>query len=432
MNAALQSISLVSRISIYCCFLSLATLFATLRAAYALTGRAGIKRLCEKYPQSQTRIESWIPRWNLLRISLLLWAVLMNVATIVSSLMLFISTREAWLWLEVTGISAFSTLILTLMLYILPQALSEGFSDRISVLFLPMTTLLSLLSIPVAWPLAKLEEKLKKRMITASDDEDRPTPEEAIRSLVDEKANLDLEEEERDIIRSVFEFGETVVREIMVPRVAVEGIEDTGTIDQCTANIHESHHSRYPVFHESLDDIRGSVHVKDILHSLALKKGSQRITSITKTIPFVPESMPINDLLQLLRAEQSQMAVVVDEYGGTAGMVTMEDIIEELVGDIQDEYDVDEGSAIHRLSDGSSIINARMPADEVNDVLSIHIPLSEEYDSIGGFACSALGHIPRPGETVDGSDFQLTIQSATEKQILSVRVQPHHTAAGPA
>jgi len=422
--------SLKYHIAAYIVLLVLASVFATLRAAYTITGRAGAERLRERFPHAKNRITYWAPRWDRLRITLLLWAVLMNAASVTSALMLVIKPGMPWNWLEISGILLLTTLLLTITLNILPQALSAGYADRISILFLPLTALFSWIVWPIAWPLAKLEKRLRKRIISVSDEDDRPTLEDSVRSLVGKQDNKDLEEEEREIIRSVFEFGETVTREIMVPRVDMEGIEDVETIEQCVKHIIHSRYSRFPIFHENLDDIKGCIHVRDILCGLRQNKGSQRIVNVAKAIPFVPESMPINDLLQLLRAEQSQMAIIVDEYGGTAGLVTMEDIIEELVGEIQDEYDDESEKKIKRLSDGSVIIDARMPVDEINDRLNMNIPTSDEYDSIAGFVTCELGRIPRPGEVLEKTEFTITVQSADARRIHSIRLhstqEPFH------
>ena len=144
-----------------------------------------------------------------------------------------------------------------------------------------------------------------------------------------------------------------------------------------------------------------------------------------KRIDFVPETMPLNDLLQLMKESRSQMVLVVDEYGGTEGLVTMEDVIEELVGEIEDEYDLAEND-FHRRSDGSIMVKARMPIDELNEVLDATLPESEEYDSLGGYVYAALGRIPKVGETLDVPGYTLRIHAATHRQIQVVQLIPRH------
>ncbi|HSR88216.1 MAG TPA: hemolysin family protein, partial [Pontiella sp.] len=238
----------------------------------------------------------------------------------------------------------------------------------------------------------------------------------------------ELEEEEREIIRSVFEFGETVAREIMTPRIDISGIKDTLNVDQCISQIKESRHSRFPVYHENIDDVVGVVHVKDLLRLVAESKGETPITQLAKRIDFVPETMPLNDLLQLMKKSRSQIVLVVDEYGGTEGLVTMEDVIEELVGEIEDEYDLEE-KEYHRRPDGSIMVKARMPIDELNEALDARLPESEEYDSLGGYVYSELGRIPKIGETLEASGYTLRVHAATQRQIEIIHMIPLRPAS---
>jgi len=261
-----------------------------------------------------------------------------------------------------------------------------------------------------------------------AEEEDRPTREEATLSMVSPDQESDLQAEEKQIIRSALEFGDTVTREIMTPRVDIIGLEDSTIVGEAIAVIKRSGRSRFPVFHEHLDDILGVVHVKDLLVLLGEGKESVPVITAAKPVPFVPESMPISDLLQLLRSRQAQLAIVVDEYGGTSGLVTIEDILEELVGEIHDEYDVREVEA-RRLPDGSVVMSARTPVSAANRLSGVNIPEGDDYDSVGGYIFSVLGYIPKAGETVEGDDFTITVQAADQRQIHLVRITPREDAA---
>ncbi len=407
----------------FACLTSLlfGALFATLRSAFTLSGRVGTQRLAERYPKVSAKLETWRPRWGVLRATLLIFSMIMEVSAIAFGLIALAPAGQTVSMTELAGVFLI-LLIFTFTLEVLPLALSESYADRLTILFFSPVTALAYVTWPLAWPLSRIDRYLRRRLMSQSDEEDRPTPEDAIMHLVEKPETMDLEEEEAEIIRSVFEFGETITREIMTPRVDMIGLEDTLTISECIAQIKTSPQSRFPVFHESMDDIQGVVHVKDLLRQVSDGQETQRAMHVAKTVPFVPESMPINDLLQLLRTEQAQIAVVVDEYGGTAGLVTVEDVIEELVGEIQDEYDADE-KHVSRLSDGSAILSARVPVEDANELLDIHVPESEEYDSLGGYVFHALGRIPRPGETMDGSDFLITVQTASARRLETLRIQ---------
>ncbi|RKX33406.1 MAG: hypothetical protein DRP22_00345 [Verrucomicrobia bacterium] len=409
--------------------LAAAMFFAALFRAYTHTGRAQADRLAEQYPAIRRKVEFWAPRWEELCASLQLLMVTSRLLFILSTALLLLRTGVS---LPILLGAVVALILLSLfLLELVPDALAIAFSDRISARTLPLISLLAVFIRPVAWPLARAARVLRHAVSSGAEEEDRPTHEEAILSMVGPDQDSDLEAEEKKIIRSALEFGDTVAREIMTPRVDVIGLEDSTRISEAVPIIRRTGRSRYPVFHEDLDDILGVVHVKDLLVLLGESKGSSPVISAVKPVPFVPESMPISDLLQLLRSQQVQLAVVVDEYGGTSGVVTIEDILEELVGEIHDEYDVRE-AAVRHLPDGSVVISARTPVSEANTIAAVHIPEGEDYDSVGGYIFSVLGRIPRAGETVDGEDFTLTVQAADQRQIHLVRITPKHPVASAA
>jgi putative hemolysin len=315
------------------------------------------------------------------------------------------------------------SLVYMLVARIIPHVLSESYADRISLAVLPLVGIFTWVLYAFVWPLQLIEDRLLHHAMSSSDDEDRPSTEDEIKSLIAETDAEELEEEEREIIRSVFEFGDTVAREIMTPRIDISGIKDTLTVAECIDQIKESRHSRFPVYHENIDDVVGVVHVKDLLRLMAENRAKTPISQLAKRIDFVPETMPLNDLLQLMKKSRSQIVLVVDEYGGTEGLVTMEDVIEELVGDIEDEYDLEEKEFLQR-PDGSIMVTARMPIDELNEALDAKLPESEEYDSLGGFIFSKLGRIPQTGETLESSGYTLRVHSATQRQIQIIHMIP--------
>ncbi|HKL20282.1 MAG TPA: hemolysin family protein, partial [Tichowtungia sp.] len=244
-----------------------------------------------------------------------------------------------------------------------------------------------------------------------------------IMTLVDESHEDELEAGERDIIRSVFEFGETVVREIMTPRVDIEGLRSDATVDECIDKVKNSRHSRFPVYNETIDNISGVIHVKDLLRLVAHDQKDRSVADIIKKMNIVPETMPINDLLKQMQVQSLQMAVVVDEYGGTAGIVCMEDIIEELVGEIRDEYDLAEKD-IQKRPDGSVLVKAGLAVDDLNEELKLNIPESEEYNSLGGFVLSELGTIPRAGQKLTVGKLEIIVQHASPRRIHTLLLKP--------
>lgn len=404
--------------------LLLGALFATLYSAFHVAEEAGTKRLREKYPRVEKKLAYWETRWGLLRGALLICSMIMQVVAIAFMVIAFSPGMDGRPFLFAVALLMLAyALVLTWDL--LPRALSESYADRLTILFLPVIGVLTKLLFPLVRPLSGLEKRLRTSIKTGSDEEDRPSPEDEIISVVDQADAEELEEEERELIRSVFEFGETVTREIMTPRVEVESIEMGYTVDEAISRIWESAHSRFPVLKETMDDIQGIVHVKDLLRLSSQHKGHEPLRGVVKKATYVPESMPINDLLKLMRSEHTHLAIVVDEYGGTSGVVTLEDILEELVGDIRDEYDV-ENETLQRLSDGSIVLEARTPVYKVNKLLDIDIPESEEYESIGGYIFDRLERIPRPGEIVEDRTYAITVQTANARKVHTVRVAKKH------
>jgi len=401
--------------------LLLSSIFETLLNSYTITGEAGIGRLTEKFPQRKVKWDYWEPRWLRLHATLLTLAVVTKTLAITTFALSAIALYPENKIISISVVIAF-LLSFIIFLKLLPKVLSEHFADKFTASSLNAVALLTQLLFFISIPIAQLEKLLMTRADASSDDEDSPSVEDEILSLVEQSDDEELEEEELDIIRNVFEFGETVTREIMTPRVDIVALENELSIDQAIREAKDSAHSRFPVFHDTIDDILGNIHVKELMRHLSEGHGDKLINELIKSKPiFIPESMPINDLLQLLKKQQSQIAFVVDEYGGTAGLVTIEDILEELVGEIEDEFDEQEDK-VTKLSDGSIVVDARLPIDDVNEILAIEIPESEEYDSIGGYIFHELGRIPVNGELYKGADHEITIKSATPRQLQKLRV----------
>ncbi len=399
--------------------LLLAGLLASIFTSLRFTGNAGLPRLIERDGRQTKRLQFWQHRWGLLCKTARLLLTLSALSTFI---LFYRALQDCALWFMLPSLFLLS-LFYMLVARIIPHVLSESYADRISLAALPGIGTLTLLMYLFVWPLQFIEDRLLHHAMSTSDEEDRPSPEDEIKSLIEETDEEDLEEEEREIIRSVFEFGETVTREIMTPRIDISGLKDSLTVSQCIEQVKESCHSRFPVYHENIDDVVGMVHVKDLLKLCAGNEGETAINQLVKNIDFVPETMPINDLMQLMKKTHSQLVLVVDEYGGTEGLVSMEDIIEELVGEIEDEYDLKE-KELHHRTDGSVMVQARMPIYNLNEELKAKLPESDEYDSLGGYIFSELGRIPVAGETLEAPGYTLNIHSATPRQILVVHMIP--------
>lgn len=393
--------------------------WAVLFAVFRETGNAGVLRLTEKKPQAKASLEHWSSHWNLLRTTLRFCLTLFEITAIYFAFHAF----NFPLAIEWVGLMLVMTPLYLIFIRVIPFVMAESYADRLSLFFLPLVIALTRLLTPVVWPIYAMERGLLARALSSADEDDRPTPEEEIMTLVDEADEEELKEEEREIIRSVFEFGDTVVREIMTPRVDIEGLRAGSTVAECIEKIQRSAHSRFPVYDETIDNISGVVHVKDLLRFFVNGEENKPVAEAVKPLSAVPETMPINDLLRQMRTQHFHMALVVDEYGGTAGVVCMGDLIEELIGEIRDEYDHTEKD-IQKRPDGSVLVNASLAVADLNEELDLKIPESDEYDSIGGYVLNELGTIPPADTKVPAPGLEITVQNATPRRIHTLLLTP--------
>ncbi|HVV10618.1 MAG TPA: hemolysin family protein [Amycolatopsis sp.] len=216
-------------------------------------------------------------------------------------------------------------------------------------------------------------------------------------------------------------FGDRTAEELMTPRVRVESLHTEDTIDDLIAISRSTGFSRFPVYREDLDDVQGAVHVKQAFAAAADERATVRIGSVMRPVPTVPESLPGDALLSRLRDSRFQIAIVVDEYGGTAGLVTLEDVVEEIIGDVRDEHDEGEEPAARRLDQDTWLVSGQLRADEIRDVSGFRMP-EGDYETIAGLLLERLGRIPAGGESIDVDGWRLTVRTMDRHRIAEVGV----------
>ncbi len=234
----------------------------------------------------------------------------------------------------------------------------------------------------------------------------------------------ELEKEEREMINSIFEFGDTIVREIMIPRTDMVCISHETTIEEIIKLIKDRGHTRIPVYQGSIDKIKGIINAKDLLPLISNVTKDVDILKLARPCLFVPEAKKIDDLLRLFQKERQHMAVVVDEYGGTSGLVTLEDVIEEIVGDIRDEYD-QEQSLYRKIDDFHYIINAKIDVESLNNIIDIDIPIQDDYDTLGGFILEMTGSVPHEKDVIRYRNFELSMEKVEQNRIVWVKLTKH-------
>lgn len=278
---------------------------------------------------------------------------------------------------------------------------------------------LSIAMAPVVWVLARSTDVVARLLGVKGRGGKPGVTEEEIKLLVTEQGTL-LEEEKR-MIREVFELGDTVVREIMVPRVDAEMLEDSLTVGEALPVFQKTGFSRMPVFHEDQDSVVGVALLKDLVEPVAAGRADDLLAEYIRAPFFIPETKPILDLLSEMRMTHNHMAVVVDEHGGTAGIVTIEDIVEEIVGEISDEFDR-EHRFISQVGPERWIVDGRLSAEEAREELGIAVPESEEYETLAGWVLMELGHIPHSGEWVNAGDTVVRVLGVRRRRVARLLV----------
>ena len=228
-----------------------------------------------------------------------------------------------------------------------------------------------------------------------------------------------IEREERRLLQSIVDFGDTLVREVMTPRPDIVAIPSGATLDELRALFREQEYSRIPVYEENLDNILGVVFVKDLIMLGDEATGSPPIVSLMRPVSFVPETKRVPELLKEFQRQRVQIAIVVDEYGGTAGLVTLEDLLEEIVGEIRDEYDVETEPVVDE-GNGSWVFSAKVNIDEVRERLGVVIEL-DGSETVAGFVLTRVGRVPTPGETFDLDGLVVEVLEADRRRIHKVR-----------
>ena len=232
-----------------------------------------------------------------------------------------------------------------------------------------------------------------------------------------------LDEHEVRMIRGVFQLDQTVAREIMVPRVDIEAVESGATLASLVNKMNSAGHSRIPIYEGDLDHVTGVAHARDVLQQLALGKDvfKTEARQVSRKPLFIPESKTLEGLLEVFREERTHLAIVVDEYGGVAGIVTIEDLLEEIVGEIQDEFDAEEPE-IQLVGEAEFVVDAGMPIDELNESLGVNV-VGEGFDTIGGFVFDRLGKIPVAGDTVDHAGLSIEVIGTMGRRPTMLRVR---------
>ncbi len=351
----------------------------------------------------------------------LLLGVTFALATVLLAALIFVEgERESWHGLALLLLSVGGFILVTE--HVVPLFIVRRDPERVlDVLLPPFEVWVRLLS-PITAALVRMATWTRDRHgVTTVEPSGEPAGGEQVEALLEagEREEL-IESEERKLLQSIVDFGDTLVREVMTPRPDIVAIKEDATLDELRALFREQEYSRIPAYTNNLDNIVGFVFVKDLIQLTDTPGQERPITNLLRPAYFVPETKRVAELLKEFQRHQVQLAIVVDEYGGTAGLVTMEDLIEEIVGEIRDEYDV-ESEPIVDEGNGAFLFSGKVDIDEVGDRLGIEIE-RQGFETVGGYLLSRLGRVPAVGEVVEVDGLHIQVLEAERRRVHKVRI----------
>ena len=317
-----------------------------------------------------------------------------------------------------------AAIVMLIFAELVPETIAVQYSERLALWLARPLAIVSVIAMPLVHLMVWLSNVIS-RLFGAQPRGEMPfVTEEEIKTLVDagEEEGV-IQEEEKDMIFSIFELEDTMAREVMVPRIDVVALDVRTPMLEALDTIMAAGHSRIPVYDETIDNVQGLLYAKDLLPYLREGRSDVPLSNILRQAYFIPETKKASDLLPDLQQRRVHMAVVVDEYGGVAGLVTIEDLLEEIVGEIQDEYDTEE-PFVEFVSDDEYVFDARVDLDDLNRLMDVSLP-TDDSDTLGGFIYTVLGKVPAVGDRVAFEGFGFTVESVAGRRIKKVRVERH-------
>ncbi|MBN2411341.1 HlyC/CorC family transporter [candidate division KSB1 bacterium] len=406
-------------------FLILSAFFSASETAFFSINNIILKQLSEEKTGKTKRVIQLLSQPRRLLIAILIGNTLVNVSA--ASLAAILTTKlcmQAGYDQKIAFIINIVVVTFLILVFseITPKTIAvknaRSFATQFSFMifviyyfFFPLTYVFDK-SITLFMRLIKIKESKEERFFHSNEFQ-------ALLDMGEEQGEL--EEEEKEMIHSIFEFGDTIVREIMVPRPDVVCIAHDSSFNELIKLIKTKGHTRIPVFEDTIDKIKGIINAKDLLPFISNSEINVDLLELARPAIFVPEGKKIDELLRLFQQERQHMAIIVDEYGGTSGIVTLEDVIEEIVGEIRDEYD-QEQILFKKIDNHNFMVNAKIDIESIDELININIPEKDDYDTLGGFILELIGSVPEEKQVLHYNDYDLKIEKVENNRIIQVRI----------
>jgi putative hemolysin len=411
------------RIIIFLILIVLSAFFSGSEAAFFSLSKEMVNRLKESSLRSSIRIVSLLAKPRFLLITILAGNTIVNVAAATVAALLTADLSSYFQFSEEIAI-IIEVVVVTLVLLIFSELTPKVFAVKNSYKFATIVSIpLQIVSF-ILYPIVLVLDRFPTLFsgLLATRVKQHLLSKEELKTLIEvseEKGTL--EEDEREMIHSIFEFSKTTAKEIMVPRIDMVCTEKSISLNDLIDLIKTKGHTRIPLYEETVDNILGVVHAKELLPFINDSSQKIDLASLAKPALFVPESKMIDELLKDFQVEKQHMAIVVDEYGGTAGLITLEDVIEEIVGEIQDEYDT-EKPLYKKINDNHFLVDAKIDLDELNEELNMNLPVDQSYESLGGFIFNLIGSVPQKKQEIEYGVYKFIIEKIDRNRIKEVLI----------
>ncbi len=418
-----MELTILSRLILFLLLIVGSAFFSGAEAAFFSLSKEMIDRLKESPSKSGARIVNLLAKPRTLLVTILVGNTIVNVAAATVAAILTADLSAYWQFPENIAM-ILEIVTVTLVLVIVGELLPKIFAVKNSFQFADAISIPILMLRFFLYPIVILLEQFPGLLsgLLATRVNRRLLSKEELKTLIEvseEKGAL--EEDEREMIHSIFEFSKTTAKEIMVPRIDMVCVEKNTSLVDLIEIIKTEGHTRIPLYEEKVDNILGIIHAKELLPFIKGDLQQADLTALARPAMFVPESKPIDELLKDFQVEKQHMAIVVDEYGGTAGLITLEDVIEEIVGEIQDEFDA-EKPLYKKIDDTHFLVDAKIDLDELNEELDMNLPVDQSYESLGGFIFDLIGSVPRKKQEIVYGNYKFIIEKIERNRIVEVLI----------